>query len=450
MRLVHAVRAVRLAAALACLTAAAPRATAGPATAPGAPPGATLELGFEERARTEYWLDVGDLRRPPSDARHQWRFRTRLWAKVASERTDLAVGLDNESRKSALPRSALTLDETIFETLYLEHRFPGGVSARAGRQNLARGDGFLLMDGGPLDGSRAAYVNALDLSWARGSRRVDLLLVSDPDRDQYLPPIHDRHKPLIEWDERAVGLYATDAGPARTTLDIYWFFKSETGDGRASSNPARQGDRRFHTVGTRALREFAGDWTLAFEFAGQLGRQEPGADVRAWGGQAWLRRSYPRLSDRPSFTLGGVVLSGDDPATAANEGWDPLFSRFPRWSELYAYSLAKERGAAYWTNLWMGFAEFSVAPASPLELRFACRHLGAFHRFAGSPFVFSDGRRRGELFAARADVRLGGHWRAHALGEWMAPGGFYARDVAAWFARAEVSYAFAHTFGRAS
>ncbi len=37
-------------------------------------------------------------------------------------------------------------------------------------------------------------------------------------------------------------------------------------------------------------------------------------------------------------------MSGDDPSTDDNEGWDPLFSRWPKWSELYIYSLATEGG----------------------------------------------------------------------------------------------------------
>ena len=49
----------------------------------------------------------------------------------------------------------------MFETLYLEHRFADGASLRVGRQDITRGDGFILTDGSPLDGSRVVYFNAV-------------------------------------------------------------------------------------------------------------------------------------------------------------------------------------------------------------------------------------------------------------------------------------------------
>lgn len=445
-----AARAVVFRAALSCLAAAAPAlvlAARLEAAEPG-PTGARLELGFEERVRTENSDDATDFEHDAVDARHQWRFRTRVWAKLdAGARTTFVAGLNNESRKLTTPRVALTMDETLFETLYLEHRFAGDVLVRAGRQNLTRGDGFILMDGGPLDGSRTAYFNALDAGWTRGRRRLDLLLVSDTDRDQYLPAIHDRHRALIEWDERAIGLYGVDSSMERTTLDAYWFFKTETADTRAAANAARQPDRRFHTAGARATRDMAGDWSLKVEFAGQLGRQEGGAKVRAWGGQASLRRAFPGAPARPAVAVGWVALSGDDPATAANEGWDPLFSRFPKWSELYIYTLGAERGAAYWTNLSMGVAEVQLAPARSLDARLVYLRLGAFHRFPGAPSLLGDGTRRGDLLIARADLKLDDHWRGHLLGERLAPGDFYTGDDTGWFFRAEVTFEFKRTFG---
>jgi hypothetical protein len=416
------------------------------AAAEGPPPANRLELGFEERARTENWDNSTDFNQKVVDARHQWRFRTRAWAKWnAGANTELALGLANESRKLTTPHVALAMDETIFETLYLDHRFSDGASVRIGRQNLTKGDGFILMDGSPLDGSRVAYFNAVDLAWTAGKSRLDLLVISDPYRDQYLPRIHDRTKSLIEWDENALGLYWTDASRAKTTLDVYYFYKAETGDTRALTNAARQGDRMFHTLGARCTRDFARDWSVKAELAGQAGGQKPGSDIQAWGAQASVKKSFAHPT-KPSILLGWTGLSGDDPKTATNEGWDPIFSRYPKWSELYIYTQASERGVAYWTNLSMWQAEARLTPLKPLDLRATYYRMAAFHRFPGKSTIYANGTQRGDLYEARADYKLNDNWRGHVVGEYLMPGDFYAHGDYGWFFRAEASCTFKRSF----
>jgi hypothetical protein len=405
-----------------------------------------LEFGFEERVRTENWDNSTDFNQKVVDARHQWRFRTRAWERLdVGPNTEFALGLANESRQLVTPHTPIKVDETVVETFYLDHRFADGASVRVGRQNITKGDGFILMDGSPLDGSRVAYVNALDLGWTAGKSRLDLLLISDPYRDRYVPPIHDKAKSLIDWDENAFGLYWTDASRVKTTLDAYYFYKAETGDTRARANAARQNDRMFHTLGGRCTRDFAGDWSVKVELAGQAGGQQPGSDVRAWGVQTAVKKSFAHAT-KPSVLLGWTGLSGDDPATMANEGWDPLFSRYPKWSELYIYTQVGERGVAYWTNLSMWQAEARLTPLKPLDLRATYYSMGAFHRFPGKPAIYANGTQRGDLYEARADYKLNDNWRGHIVGEYLMPGDFYTGSDGGWFFRAEVSCAFKKSF----
>ena len=414
--------------------------------AEGPPAANKLELGFEERVRSENWDNSTDFNQKTLDARDQWRFRTRAWAKwSAGANTEFALGLANENRKLTTPDVALAMDETVFETLYLDHRFADGASVRVGRQNLTKGDGFILTDGSPLDGSRVAYFNAVDLGWTAGKSRLDLLIISDPYHDEYLPCIHDRNKALIEWDENALGLYWTDTGRAKTTLDAYYFYKAETGDTRAPTNAARQSDRMFHTLGGRVVREFAHGWSAKLELAGQTGGQQPARDLRAWGTQTSVKKSFAHAA-KPSILLGWTGLSGDDPATTANEGWDPLFARYPKWSELYIYTLGSERGPAYWTNLSMWQAEARLTPVKPLDLRATYYRMAAFHLFPGKPAIYANGTQRGGLYETRADYKLNDNWRGHVVGEYLAPGDFYAGSDYGWFFRAEASCSFKRTF----
>ncbi len=403
-----------------------------------------LWLGAEERVRSENWNDLTDFNAQALDARHQLRLRTRAWARVGFGANEVAVGLLNESRRLSTPRVPLQMDETVFETLYLEHRFSEGASVRIGRQNISKGDGFLLMDGSPLDGSRSSYLNALDLAWTRGASRLDVLLVSDPWRDEYLPVLHDRTKGLVEYDERAGGAYWSGPAPrGGATLDGYWLYKSET------SSSGRLADRMFHTVGGRVARDFAGGWSLRAELAGQAGSQEPSMDVRAWGGQASVTRALA-VRMKASLTLGVVALSGDDPATPRrNEGWDPLFSRWPKWSAGYIYALATERGAAYWTDLSILQAEARFSPLRQVDARVSYQRLGAFHAWPGRAAIYGDGLVRGDLLGARMDVTLNDSWRGHVVAEHLSPGDFYSHSDPGWFFRVEGICSLQHLFAYA-
>ena len=410
------------------------------ARAADAPPPNRIETGFEERVRSENWDNSTDFNEDALDARHQWRFRTRAWAKLTlGGNTDVAVGLANESRKWTTPKLALTLDETVFETLYLEHRFADGASLRVGRQNISRGDGFILTDGSPLDGSRVAYFNAVVGSKVSGKSRLDLLIISDPSHDRYLPPIHDRHKQLIEWDETAMGLYWT--GPhalqGRDRRPV-----------RVRRRPRARATASSRTLGGRVARELAAPLVGEGRAGGQFPGQQPAPGT--------VRLGRPGLGDevvraaraKPSLLLGSPASRATTPPRPENEGWNPLFSRYPRWSELYIYTLAsRARRGLLDQPRRCGRRSCKATPLARLDLRATYYRMGAFHRFPGKAAIYGDGTRRGDLYEARVDYKLNDSWRGHVVGEWMAPGDFYAHDDAGWFFRGEVIYGFKRAFG---
>lgn len=405
----------------------------------------SFEFGFEERVRSEAWNQIADRDEAQPDQRIQYRFRTRAWMKLdAAGRFEFAAGLDNESRDTVRPEATpFAWDEVVFETLYAGFRAGERFSARVGRQNLMRGEGFVLFDGSALDGSRTAYFNAVDLTWTWPRATLELIAISNPRRDQYLPRVNDNRRPLTEWDEAAVGVYATHSPSKETTLEGYWFHKTERDDVRGPTSAAFQPDRRLHTLGGRVAHRFAGNWSVAGELALQRGAQDPrpgegaGADIEGWGGYVHARRSFAGPG-RPSLSFGYIGLSGDDPGTRDDEGWDPLFSRWPKWSELYIYSLAGERGAAYWTNFGAWQAEFTVTPWAPLALRGTWYRMDAYERVPGARF--GRGTRRGDLYQVRADVRFGECLKGHVLWERLEPGGFYAVKDPGYFLRFEVVY----------
>ena len=120
-----------------------------------------------------------------------------------------------------LPSTDFTFDEFLFEQALFTYRFasPRG-AARLGRQNIQRGEGFVLWDGTPLDGSRSAYFNAAVVTRAFRGATLDLIATHTPRTDEFLPRIHEAAvaKPIADWNETGVGAYWSGASaPASGT-----------------------------------------------------------------------------------------------------------------------------------------------------------------------------------------------------------------------------------------
>ena len=129
------------------------------------------------------------------------------------------------------------------------------------------------------------------------------------------------------------------------------------------------------------------------------------------------------------------------------EGWDPLFSRWPKYSELYIYSLVRENGVSYWTNNGMWQGETGFSPHKTLTARLTYYHMSAFHAFPRSPNIFGTGTGRGDNVQARFDYAPNKNWKTHVLYETHAPGDFYRAGSRGFFLRFEVSYAITGSIG---
>lgn len=412
--------------------------------APAAVTRPKMEFGFEQRVRFENFDNVTDWNDARDDERSHYRWRSRLWASIPlGEGYTVAVGISNESRKITSPDTPYHWDETFVETAYVDARLAPGATVRVGRQNVTRGEGFLLIDGSPLDGSRSFYVNGAVVGLSFGGGRFDLLALDNPREDHRLPRFDDGHKALAERHERAYGAYWTRPAAGRAPAwEAYWLVKDETDDARAVTSPAYRPDRRLHTVGGRLVQALGHGWSVTGEAALQRGHQDGGTAIRGFGGYAYLRKSFDHPW-KPALQTGYTYLSGDDPGTAGkDEGWDPLFSRYPKWSDLMIYAQVTEHGVSYWTNTALWQFEATATPARWLSGRATWYRVDAPERFPGNPAVFGRGSRRGNLFETRLDVAAGSHWKGHLQGERLAPGAFYASDDAAWFLRAEVIYTF--------
>jgi hypothetical protein len=409
-----------------------------------------IEVGFEERVRSEDWDNIGDHNDLKNDYKTQIRVRTRLWGQfLLSPDLEIMAGINQENRKITRPDSSTNYREVFFETLYADYKFTPALSIRAGRQNIMKGEGFVIFEGNPLEGSRSTYFNAIDLTWKTGKSTLEFMAISNPKKDKYLPRLDATPYPtpnLVEWDEQALGVYYTGNEWTGTTLEAYGFLKTEKNDYRLPTNPAYQPDRQINTVGSRVVRDFGGGWSANGEFAYEWGTQDarPGGtdtshSIGAWGGYSRLKKAFD-TSWKPVLSAGYIGMSGDNPNTSKLEGWDPLFSRWPRWSELYIYSQVPEKGVAYWTNTGMWEAELRFTPWTPIDVRATYYKMAAYQAPAAAGATFSLGKSRGELWEIRTDIKFNPSLKGHILYEHLTPGTFYAGQNGGYFLRFELSY----------
>jgi len=409
-----------------------------------------LEYGFDVRVRTENWNNIQDANGLSDDERHHVRFRTRTWAKLNTGHFDIYLRLANEFRKQTTPEQKLNPDEVFVDSLYLDFKkLPvAGLSLRVGRQELApKGDGLLFSDPSSCDGSRSFYYNAVDLAYEAKKSKLELLGILDPRQEQFLPLVHNSNKYLNEWDEQAVGVYYTDRNRRLIDIDAYYFYKKEVHDYRPGRERLFQPDRHVQTAGARVVRRMPGRFAGAGEFAYQWGAQHPDRPISAWAATASLKKEFAARW-KPYVSGSYVGLSGDDPKTASIEGWDPIFSRYPRWSDLYVYSLLGERGQGYWSNMNVWQAEAGFTPSKRVGFRAALQRLGSWHA-AGTPAsTFGAGGLRGTNAYFRSDITLAPGVRGHLQYERLLPGSFYSHDAPGYFFRAEIGYEWKGKWGR--
>jgi len=400
---------------------------------------------FSERFRLETWDNAITLDETAEGSRTYTRNRTQLgvtWS--PSPNTVFGLRLANEFRYYLAPTNVdFHLNEVFIDQLYLKTTMPWyrPLAITVGRQDIMLGEGFMVMDGNPLDGSRSIYFNAVRVDWAvRPDHQVIAFASHQEETDDWLPIIHEQDQALVEQPETGIGVFYNGKWSQRE-LQAYVVHK------KRSDNTAFPINSTATTIGGRIKGPLAGgiNLTAVLEAGYQFGSIGD-ADRRAFGGHGYVQYCPDWGTQRPylpSLVAAGIVyLSGDDPGTAEWEGWDPMFARWPKWSESYIYTQIREDAVAWWTNLVSCNAEarFLLTPAADLKLIF--HHLMA-PRSAGisSGFPGGTGTTRGDLFIGKLSYKFDQRWSGHVLGESFTPGDYYfnCADNYVWV-RAELMY----------
>lgn len=436
-------------------------------------------LGGDLRIRGESFDNLLDLDDRADDSYQFTRMRYRLWVEAKPrEETTLFFRLGGEyrwgqqsitSQGTASPSSIRDSESRVsLDNAWVDVAWPprSGLSFRLGRQDLAYGEGFLVFDGTPADGSSSGYFDALKSTWARGPWAIDLFAAKLLDEGFGTPG----------RDEDLYGLYGRRTYEQSLSLETYLLQRAQRGGRLVQAGKPwaiAQPYQRTTAVGLRMARLPATGGFFAGEFAFQGGEyRDPipstcptgppiavaAASSGSSGGSAddrqavggYLRAGWVR--DCPyhgAIELGGLFLSGDNPSTARYEGWDPFYSEWPKYSELLIYTLydATSRvlldrtravavpagGAAdssiarigpgdagAWSNVTAAWIELRAEPHARLKVAARGMLLGADRaaRAGGS----TD---RGKLVALRADLAGPAGLAMQALGEHFWPGDYY-------------------------
>jgi len=384
-----------------------------------------VKLGFSERFRMVSWDNTISLSDTAGGGSSFTRHRTSILGQwLPHPRVEVALGLTNEFRYYFVPEEReFNLDEVIVDQAYVKWRssrvLPGVLTL--GRQNIILGEGFVVMEGHPLDGSRSIYFNAVRFDWTPNeASRLVLFYTYQPEQDDALAIVNDRDLPLIEQPEEGIGAYfVTKTG--RTDLHAYVIRKN------ARATDARPDESHINTFGGRAAATVTGGLRLTCEAAYQFGDYGEN-DRTAFGGYGYLRYGTSWPAFLPQWLTAGVILlSGDDPETADIEGWDPLFSRWPKWSESYIYTQLRENGVAYWTNLLSLYSRAEFRFSEVMRLGLDYHHLMAPEDPVAVGALFEGtGKTRGELLIGKLSFRVNEHVTGHVLWEGFIPGNYYA------------------------
>lgn len=421
-----------------------------------------FKSGAAERIRYEYWKNDFDMESHHYDKgdRSYFRFKTSLWGQVDYEDSlGLFAKLTNENKAYTLYGGNANggkdyhydPDEWVFDNLYLDIKkvLNSSVDLRVGRQDFlgatGYGEGFLLADGTPSDGSRTYYFNALKASWAMDERKtLDFIYINNPRDDEFLPVFNGKSSPapLNFTDEEAYVLYLKNKVDKDLSVETYYIYKRE---GAVGGTGTLQGEKGYINTLGAFVKKVLDPWTLRGQFADQFG-QYGNNDRRGMGGYAFVDRDFKEALWAPTATAGVIYLSGDDKKTGRNEAWDPLFSRYPWYSELYQSSFTGEAGTpAYWTNLQMYRLGLSAKPAEKMKLSFFYNFLRANQTIPeNSTYSYSGkGKDRGHLEQAKVEYTFTKNLSAYVQGEYFQPREVYSSSADdAVFVRAEVMIKF--------
>jgi hypothetical protein len=390
------------------------------------------------------------------------RFRARVWGTFAlSEDVEFNARFLWEAFNFYEPEFQEHVTNSQGEFDSLNFKFKNLLDTQStltvGRQDIFIGDGWLVAEGTPFDGSLTGFFDAVRYQWelANINTTADLIYIhNEANPNAWLHPINEPDPPFwnAEQDESGAVAYFTNKSVENTDISPYFMYK------KAESQPQIHGTYQgeLYTPGLRVAQKVDENWRWRAEAAYQFGYSDkatPGKDqtVSAWGANSAVQYF---LNDpmNNNFRLQYEYLSGDEPDSGKYEGFDILWGRWARWTDLYAYTFAFEQNGriADYTNLHRIGPGWGISPCDKVTidtdyyLLFADQSANVSAPGTNPQAFSSNGFFRGQLIESVLAYKLNKHISGHLKGELFFPGNYYSdnnNDIAT-FLRAEVVLTF--------
>jgi hypothetical protein len=443
-------------------------------------PASWFSWGGDLRLRNEYFNNAQTLTSDPDlspvahlHSQDYFRFRGRVWASIMpAEGLSLNARLAAEPREFMEPSSSGTyLNQSgmewrygIIDNLNIQYRSTGEVpiAVNVGRQDIFLGDGFLVGDGTPADGSWTYFLDAarLTLDFKESKTTVDMVAIAQHARaDAWLPIIdHEEGKFLTDQDESGAILYVSNKTMPTLNIDGYFIYKH---DSRITHAPAAGlgDDADIYTAGARLSGLVKEHIKYTVEGAYQFGSKEdprlknsetgsPGErrDINAFGVTSKLGYLLKdKMNSQAAISF--EYLSGDKPGTDGDEMFDVLWGRWPRWSELYnIYSYIPEHRVGQTANVIRVGPSWTMNPIKDMDFSLSYNALFAEQEVptrAGNLNLYTtDGNFRGHYVQSFVKYKFSRHLAGHLWGELVWPGDYYADRQLMTFLRAELMLSF--------
>ncbi len=445
-----------------------------------------MTWGGDMRIRDEYFDNILTLNpNNPLHLQDYIRFRGRVWTSVTPV-NDISFNLrlTDEVREWLRPAgytafrytegSGLDWREGLFDNINVQWRNMFGLplTATVGRQDFlpgtpsGLGDGWLVGDGTPQDGSWTYFLDAARVKYEFKEQHTSIEaigIIQDAKDDGWMPTINNQDLYLADQNEKGAILWVANTSMPEANLDGYFIYKRDdriTRFGPPVVPPPTGDNADIYTFGARVSGTVAKNWKYSAEGAYQFGQKQdptinnalldPSArttgyrDIRAFG---WNTKLTYLVKDKLNNQIGFAYefLSGDDPSTKNDEMFDNLWGRWPRWSEIGLYSFAAETRIGNEANLHRFGPTWSITPAKGLEFNAAYYALFAQEEVAtrGPTSLFSgNGTFRGHFLQAILKYRISKHMVAHLWSEFQFPGDYYVHDATWYFLRPEVMFTF--------
>lgn len=423
-------------------------------------PAPWLEQGADFRFREHYGYNWTTFTGEAKDSkghdstRWEWeRYRTRLWDKFKlDEDTSINTRFTWEFRQFEEPATKpqrTDLDEIIMDSFNLSMKHFLGLPATAtiGRQDIMDlGQGWLVFDGTPTDGSRTFYFDAARFTFDLSEKtKLDTIYICNmPKSDWLIKPINDRDKYVTLEEEQGAILYLTDKSNEKMQVEGYFMFKNNNPvNGLArnltSESQLQQYSKKaeIYTLGGALSGPLSDNWNYRVEGAVQTGRSaSPCTGVTpyneterllAFGEKSTLEYSFKDELDNKSHVT-YEYLSGDNPRTKKVESFNPLWGQWPQWSEFLQGPYVNSMEDQLMSNMHRLDFGHKFKPNKEWEILTDWNLLWADENtFKSVPAKFSEnGNFRGNLLTCWARYNFSKHLSGNLVGEYMMPGNYYA------------------------